>query len=80
MRCLIKSNAGKAGFSMKTEDRIITLETKIAYLENYVDELNRAILDQEKTIKRLISETETIRKQIEDKKEALPENERPPHY
>ncbi len=65
---------------MKTEDRIITLETKIAYLENYVDELNRAILDQEKTIKRLISETETIRKQIEDKKEALPENERPPHY
>ena len=65
---------------MKTEDRLITLETKIAYLENYVDELNRAILDQEKTIKRLISENETIRKQIEDKKEALPENERPPHY
>ncbi|HOW83366.1 MAG TPA: SlyX family protein [Spirochaetota bacterium] len=65
---------------MKTEDRIITLETKIAYLENYIDELNRAILDQEKTIKRLILETEAIRKQIEDKKEALPENERPPHY
>ena len=58
---------------MKTEDRIITLETKIAYLENYVDELNRAILDQEKTIKRLISETETIRKQIEDKKEPFRE-------
>ncbi len=65
---------------MKTEDRIITLETKIAYLENYIDELNRAILDQEKTIKRIILETEAIRKQIEDKKEALPENERPPHY
>ena len=65
---------------MKTEDRIITLETKIAYLENYVDELNRAILDQEKAIKRLFSETETIKKQIEDKKDPLPENARPPHY
>jgi uncharacterized coiled-coil protein SlyX len=65
---------------MEIEERIVSLEIKIAYLENSIGELNQAILAQEKTIKRLISENETIKKQIEDKKDSLPENEKPPHY
>ena len=65
---------------MDNEERIIELETKIAYLENYVDELNQAVLDQERTIKKLLLETAAIKKQIEEKKENLPENEKPPHY
>ena len=65
---------------MEKEERIISLETKIAYLENYVDELNQVILDQEKAIKKLIMETAAIKQQMEEKKEKLPENEKPPHY
>lgn len=65
---------------METNGRIISLETKIAYLEHYVQELNQVVLDQDKTIKRLLSETDAIKRQLEEKKEKLPENEKPPHY
>ncbi|HQO40935.1 MAG TPA: SlyX family protein [Spirochaetota bacterium] len=65
---------------METEERIVSLETKMAYLEHYVQELNQVVLDQEKTIRLLLHETEAIKKQLDDKKEKLPENEKPPHY
>jgi len=65
---------------MEPEERFISLETKISYLENYVEELNLVILEQERAIKKLVSETESIKKQLEEKKENLPENEKPPHY
>lgn len=65
---------------MEHEDRITSLEIKIAYLEKYVDDLNLVILEQERAIKRLLAETEAIKKQMDDKKEKLPENEKPPHY
>ena len=52
----------------------------MAYLEHYVQELNQVVLDQEKTIRLLLHETEAIKKQLDDKKEKLPENEKPPHY
>lgn len=62
------------------EDRITALERKVAYLENYINELNEVIIDQEKRIKRVALEADEIRKQIAVSKEALPENEKPPHY
>lgn len=65
---------------MENEERIIALETKLAYLEHYIQELNQVVLDQDRTIKKLLSETEALKKQIEEKKESLPENEKPPHY
>jgi len=65
---------------MEFEDRMISLETKISFLENFVTELNKVIIDQERTIKMLTAETEKIKKQIEEKKEKLPEMEKPPHY
>ncbi len=65
---------------MEEEERLIALETKIAYLENYVTDLNQVIIDQENTIKMLIIQTDAIKKQIEEKKEKLPDTERPPHY
>ena len=65
---------------MDREDRITALERKIAYLENYINELNEVIIDQEKSIKRVALEADEIRKQIAVSKEALPENEKPPHY
>lgn len=66
---------------MEPEERLITIETKIAYLENFVNELSLVIIEQEETIKKLISETEVMKKKIsEADAEKLPENEKPPHY
>lgn len=65
---------------MDQEDRITALERKVAYLENYINELNEVIIDQEKSIKKVALEADEIRKQIAESKEALPENEKPPHY
>jgi uncharacterized coiled-coil protein SlyX len=65
---------------MEFEERMISLETKISFLENFVTELNKVIIDQERTIKMLTAETESIKKLIEEKKEKLPETEKPPHY
>lgn len=65
---------------MENEERIISLETKIAYLEHFIQELNQVVLDQDKKIKTLLAETDSIKKQLEDKKENLPEHEKPPHY
>jgi SlyX protein len=70
-----------AGEKMTAEERLVTIETKIAYLENYVNELNQVIIDQEEAIKKLNTETEMLKKKIEQGEgEKLPENEKPPHY
>ena len=65
---------------MNQDERLITLETKIAYLENYINELNTVVIEQEKSIKKLSSEYEELRKQIASGRDPLPENEKPPHY
>lgn len=66
---------------MEPEERLITIETKLAYLENYINELNQVIIEQDETIKKLTLEAEKIKKKLENRDaEKLPENERPPHY
>jgi len=65
---------------MNFEEKMISLETKIAYLENFVSDLNQVVIDQDKLIKKMIAEIELIKKQAEEKKEKLPEAEKPPHY
>ena len=66
---------------MNSEERLITIETKLAYLENYINELNQVIIEQNETIKKLIFETEMLKKKYEQgNAEKLPENEKPPHY
>jgi len=65
---------------MDQEERLIALETKIAYLENYINEINMVVIEQEKTIKKLEFDSEDLRNQIASGKDALPENEKPPHY
>ena len=66
---------------MNPEERLITIETKLAYLENYINELNQVIIEQNETIKKLTLETEQIKKKVQSRDaEKLPENEKPPHY
>ncbi len=67
-----------------TEDRLIEVETKIAYLEASVDELNRVVLKQEDAIRDLKKLTSHLAAKLKAHGEALsddlPEEERPPHY
>jgi len=65
---------------MIEEERLIELETKIAYLENYINELNKVVIGQDKSIKKLSADYDNLKKQVAAGKEALPEGEKPPHY
>ncbi len=65
---------------MTDEERLIELETKLAFLENYINELNTVVIEQDKIIKKLSAEYDDLRKQIHAAKESLPEGEKPPHY
>ena len=67
--------------NMESEERLIKIETKIAYLEKYVNELNQVVIEQEGAIKKLVTENEAIKKRLKDGlAENLPETEIPPHY
>lgn len=72
---------------MMIEDRLVDIETKIAYQEDLVQELNNTVYQQQKKIDRL----EAICKSLIDHVKALSEavegkpggnilDERPPHY
>lgn len=65
---------------MEHEERLVELETKIAFLENYINEINTVVIEQDKLIKKLTSETEEIKRRLDAGKEPLPAGEKPPHY
>lgn len=65
---------------MNPDARITELERKIAYLENFIYELNEVIIEQDRRIKTLSKETDDIRKRIAEGSETSPGDEKPPHY
>ncbi|MCG8471906.1 MAG: SlyX family protein [Desulfobacterales bacterium] len=66
------------------EDRIIDLETKLAYQEHTIDELNSVIIEQQNEIDRLKQAVEYLLDKVEQlvdtHMEKAPANEKPPHY
>ncbi len=67
------------------EERLINIETKIAYQEDLVEDLNKTIYQQQQKIERLEAICDALAKQIRALAEAgsegkPPANERPPHY
>ena len=46
------------------EDRIVNLEAKAAYNEKTLDELNEVVMDQQKQIDDLRTQTDRLRKQV----------------
>ena len=46
------------------EDRIVNLEAKAAYNEKTLDELNEVVVDQQKQIDDLRTQTDRLRKQV----------------
>lgn len=66
------------------EQRLIDIETKLAFQEDQIDELNKTIFQQQQKIEYLESLCEALARQMRSLAEAGNEkgaaNERPPHY
>ena len=69
---------------MNTEERLIAIETKIAYQEQTTKELNEAIIRQQVQIDKLQTTCNLIVKRLANLADTLPADdpidEKPPHY
>jgi len=68
-----------------SEERLVEIETKIAFQEQSIKDLNDVICEQQQEIERLGTICETLVKRVKKLSEFTPgidapENERPPHY
>ena len=67
-----------------TEKRLDTIETKIAYQEKTISELNSVIIEQQKTIDRLEKTLKTVTDKIREIADSAGTdkgtNSKPPHY
>lgn len=63
----------------ETEDRFVALETKIAYQEKLLAELNEVLVEHTKKLSELEKRAEAFEEVIRDDREK-PGIEKPPHY
>ncbi|MBI9104166.1 MAG: SlyX family protein [Spirochaetales bacterium] len=63
-------------------DNTENFEIKLAYLEDYMKQLNEVVLEQFKQIGKLESEQKLLKNQLEELTDQLPgpESTKPPHY
>jgi len=68
--------------SDQSEQRIIGLETKLAYLDDFMAKIQAITVEHTDAIERLKAENRALRAklgEVEDQLQDLP-NQRPPHY
>ena len=66
-----------------TEEKIIQLETKLAYLEDFLNQLQSVAVDNSTTIEKLREENKLMAQKIRDLSDQMEgdiPNRRPPHY
>ena len=68
-----------------SEDRLVEIETKIAFQEHTIKELNDALYEQQQEIERLGDICNLLVKRMKELSETTmgidaPANEKPPHY
>ena len=67
-----------------SDDRLIDIETKLAFQENTVEELNRVVIKQQEEIDALKSTVGYVLDKMEllvdTNMERAPADDRPPHY
>ncbi len=65
-------------------ERLVNIETKIAFQEDLVEELNKKVYQQQRKLEQLEATCEALARHIvalaESANENKPVNERPPHY
>lgn len=68
--------------SQVDDDQIVSLETKFAYLEDFVKQLQEQVVLQGKYIERLQNENVAMREKLRDVSEMVGDipNRKPPHY
>jgi SlyX protein len=66
----------------QTEEKFIALETKLAYLENFVAQLQDVSVEQAREIDILKQENKLVSGKLQDISDSLEEipNRKPPHY
>ena len=63
------------------EDRFIALETKIAFMDDFINKLQEETVANQKTIQLLREENQILAGRIQDLSENLEiPNRKPPHY
>jgi len=67
------------------EERLVNIETKIAFQEKTIKDLNDVVYEQQQEIERLASLCDALTKRVTEISEFspgidAPANERPPHY
>ncbi len=65
---------------MNKDQKIESIEIKIAYLEDYTEKLNAVILNHQKEIEFLRKTIENLELKMTDDPEEIREQEKPPHY
>ncbi len=68
-----------------SEERLVKIETKIAYQEQTIKDLNDVLYEQQQEIERLGSICDSLLKRVKELSEFnpgidAPVNEKPPHY
>ena len=65
------------------EERIIVLETKLAYMEDFINQLQAVTVEHTETIELLRKENRLLSQKVRDMAEQLEgdiPNRKPPHY
>lgn len=65
------------------EDKLVVLETKLSYMEDFVNQIQQVCVEHTKQIERLIEENKLISQKIRDMADVLEgdiPNRKPPHY
>ncbi|HUW25193.1 MAG TPA: SlyX family protein [Gallionella sp.] len=68
-----------------SEERLVNIETKIAYQEDMIEELNKTIYQQQQKLERLEAICKALAGHLSSLAESMNEdksvvNEKPPHY
>jgi SlyX protein len=74
-------SVGYPGSMSNTEDRLLTLETKVAYQDKHIAELNQVVVELNEAVTTLTARLEASERmlQAEFGSREIP-NEKPPHY
>lgn len=65
-----------------THDRLIKIETKLAFLEDFIDRLQDIAVEHTDSLERLKQENKALKTKLGDIEDAVQDmpNVRPPHY